>query len=102
MTALISTPREAARVAAKLAPELRDALCAWAKRGTSCAIGAVLDDKPRTSYAIRPHVIGPRQVDVLRKHQLAETRVLWLCLTPRGVIVARWLANITDETAVAS
>ena len=71
-------------------------------------LGAVLDDKPRTSYAIRSYVIGPRQVDVLRKYQLAEARLLWLCLTSHGRAVARWLANMpidasnASETAVAS
>lgn len=100
------SPRECAALARKLAPRLRDALRAWARHGAAAMLGAVLDDKPRTSYAIRPHVIGSRQVDVLRKHKLAEAHLLWLCLTLRGRAVARWLANMpidaSAETAVVS
>lgn len=88
------TAKQCAQIAARLSPDLRDALRAWGKAGTERNIGCILDQKPRTSYTVDGHKIGPRQVDVLRKHALAETRVLWLCLTPHGAVVARWLAGI--------
>lgn len=71
----------------------------WALKqphGTAARLGMILDRKKATSYGVDDHfTFRPRTVKVLARHDLAEEKLLWLCITSKGEQVAKWLAGTT-------